>query len=1041
MLKDIEVLYTSKDADQIHVIQDRLQRFQKSENGYELGIELLKHDAPTVKYFGALTITVFINTFGLVPDYLQPFVQILQIIQKLAQSNFSGNLFVIKKLLSCLSLIYIQNYENLDPIQTFISVVGNGGQNSNHEQAITIKDYLSSLNNFEEIKLFLTHLEILAEDFIKYTDNSSKIHNAIYDTIYIHLQSTFLYLLDQYEVLALEISLLLLDCLNSWIPYILLAETQSDVRYTDKVDPLIRYSLTPLNHPISFESETMEMYNKSISALTEFAEHLPRLLNPHRDAIFNTLLTENSFGLLLISHAFTEKEFLEEYLMEIDNLINLIVAFLNLNLVQITRNLLNEEISKVLQTAISLTNAPGRATIDENISSQFLNFWDDFANTLVDDADAIKEIYSDPASYNTYTKQANQVLMEVAVVYFKKIQHQHQHQQQQQQQQQQGPNFTSQEFSRFRTLVADLFIVFYTTLGIPLLSTLSDVVGSQPVETEAAIFLIYKIISDIQFYDDELGNGFDNDIAEGNAGTVEAGTETKEGEGSNRPRDLCRIIKTIFDKNLILMVEDNSLLDQSLATSVLNLMSVLPFFYKSHIGNPYLGPSFDFLFKLINNKANPKMSLVASRTVLRICKNTEEQLIPFLPQLELVLVEMLRNPLIDNIIRERITFSYVSIVRSLKNPQELGSKIAAILHEIIQQKPNLNEESMEDYSTSLVACLSEIGKGSSYPDEVEDYLNAQQLLETNNYWKQDAMGIRPAILETIKLFSLDIPFLAKNTIVTEKCCNILKAGFHESLPGPFSFTVDQILQYIVAKAQSFSSSVDSSSCSMLYYLHQLLISVIITHFKSLTQDQMEITITNIFTNVSEMILTDVDLVKSSLDIFITILDYKPSLLIYTGLFSNYIIPFAITAFEKHEVPVLKSTTKFWNQLVTMKKGKQADQEFVRHLLTQPSLGNDNSQISIGFNFITSLHQSFILSPRSCLEHYYQLYRILIVKYPMEFKNWLTQVLANLQVGKVKMDASEVKEFVSKLMITRGQRMANEVLKGYWLKVNKLVDYQ
>ncbi|CAK9440425.1 uncharacterized protein LODBEIA_P45250 [Lodderomyces beijingensis] len=1017
IIRDIEILYTSKDAAEIHTIQDKLQTYQRSREGYEIGRLLLQHDNQTVKYFGALTITVYFNTFGVSKEsYLQPFRDISQSIQQLCQDNFQGNLFIIRKLLSCMSLIFIANYKEFDPVLFMLNL------ESTHTAASTptsasIDPYLQSLTDSRHLELLVIFLEVLIEDVVKFTNNSPELHHSIYKNIFQHCRALYKYLLLQHANLPLALLSISFDCLNSWIVYCSIAENQSGVRYTEDLEPFIEFTLSTFKTPVDFDK--IDVYNKAVSALTEFMDNIPRVLNPFKGPINRILFADNEFGYQFLNAVFTKKNdtegliIMEEHQSEVDNMVNMIVTYLTLNLVQITRSLLKDETFKLLQTAIVLTNAPGTPTADENISSQFLNFWDDFANTLIDDADAIEEILAEAETTRmAYNERRDSILMEVAVVYFQKIQ--------------KVSGTDTQDFTKFRTLVADTFILFYSVLGKTLIETLCQVVGQNLVNTEAAIYLVYKIISDIQFYDDDDDEGDGDDNVEGNNG---------------KTLELARCIRTIFDRGVLDLVAKLSPTDQQqIPISLLNLMSALPFFYKSPEGNSYLAPSFDFLFKLIHNSGNQQLSLVASRTVFRICKDTEKQLIPFLPQLEMALQEMLRNPAFDSVIRERIMYSYITIVRTLKDPAELGNKIHMILNEIWlhqqqqqqqqQQQNHLNKEMMEDYSVSLLACIKEIGSASVLPEEAEDYLDANQLQYTISYWSQDPLGIRLKILDCLRNFSLDSHLLSSNSIVTEKCCCVLKCGFGEPVPGPFTFGLDSIFSYMNAKLQSRSTS-------SIYYLHKLLLSTIINKYKEIEVQQVELILQAAFVEKIDAIMSDVDLISSSLEIFSAIIDVKPSLLLPTQVFSACIIPFALDAFEKHEVPTIKSTIKFWNGLVTIKKGRQEDQVFVREMMTRE---DENGQ-SLGLRLSQTLQTAFLKSPRSALDYYYPLFTTLIGKYPMDYRKWLLLVSNNLNVGKITLEKCEVQQFASKLMITRGQRMANEVLREYWLKINKLVDYK
>ena len=45
--------------------------------------------------------------------------------------------------------------------------------------------------------------------------------------------------------------------------------------------------------------------------------------------------------------------------------------------------------------------------------------------------------------------------------------------------------------------------------------------------------------------------------------------------------------------------------------------------------------------------------------------------------------------------------------------------------------------------------------------------------------------------------------------------------------------------------------------------------------------------------------------------------------------------------------------------------------------------------------------------------------------PLEVKNWIRHVLLNSSMGKAPLDSKESETFLNKLLLTRGQRQAND----------------
>lgn len=167
--------------------------------------------------------------------------------------------------------------------------------------------------------------------------------------------------------------------------------------------------------------------------------------------------------------------------------------------------------------------------------------------------------------------------------------------------------------------------------------------------------------------------------------------------------------------------------------------------------------------------------------------------------------------------------------------------------------------------------------------------------------------------------------------------------------------------------------------------------------------------------------------------FATILEKKPSLVIYNQMFASNIVDFGLYGLLAQESLVVRVSLRFWLTLLALKKGSFEDQTAVKDLMVTTNCG----QI-----FVHTLLQSFIDSPRSNLDYYYQVFRNLIAKFAPHFKNWMLIVRPDISVKGERggLDPRMYDNFISKLVLTRGLRTTNEVLKTFWLQVNGLVEF-
>ncbi|KAG7663420.1 PDR6 [[Candida] subhashii] len=1017
----IEVfLYSSHDSHRIASIQERLQGYQKSSQGYQLGIELLNNPDKNVKYFGALTLTVYLNTHVIPNDQINiAFNEILRQTFLLCDpKEINANLFVIRKLLSNLSLIYINYFQTFvnDPICSLLSAMLQRPEISASQIPIIINE----LQDETQFELLLTFLATLAEEISRQTEYLPDLHSLIHQTIFQHLKVLYEKFSQTSGILPEKLQLLSLDCLNSWVVYISVAENHSDQRYGDDMEIFMTYLLNQFNlgNQTTIFEDKMEIYNKSFTVLTEILDNIPRIVTKFKPTILSILFEETKFGASFINTILLNTEFAEMYSSEIQNFVNLLITYLSLNLVHLSRTVLTEPSGNIIRIIMTLTNFPGNPTEDEKISEQLLAFWEEFANTFIDDAEAIGDIIFNEQTLAQYNSTRDAIFHEVSQIYFKKMRL--------------FPNATK-EFSHYRSQVAELFILFYSMLGLSLYSSLCDLIRNNLIQIrnnghseevvndlETGLYLVYKITDDLTFYDDEFAIG-----------------------------SLVPLINGIFNEDLIGRIEAMpDYANKHISVTLLNLLSCLHFFFKSDIGCHYLPTTFNFLFSVILGNAKPTLSLIASKTVLKVCQDSEDKLVAFLPNLEMILIEMLKNPLMDGLIRERMTNSYISISQSIKDPVDLGNRIYKILIVISEQyntlsdqpesfvnstaSPEPTKEIIEDYAISLLSCINEIGKATELPEDIEDCLTPEQLTQTNLYWTEDPLNIKSMILESLNQFSLNIESLAKNTLMTEKCCNILKSGLSEPINGPFKFELEVIFSYLIVK-------IKNCNIQSIPPIYKLVETIVITNRKQLTPETLGCLLQGLFGDIYTILETDIDLIKASIELFSTIIERSPNLILKSSLFQDKILTYALFSLKNHETFTIKAVVKFWVNLITLKRGNADDHYLVRELITKKVLMT--SEFPMGYDLSAMLMAQFIDAPRSALEHYYPLFRNLIGKYPMEYKAWLLYFLSNNQVGKVASTQNEINQFVNKLMITRGQRQANEVLKNYWLQVNKLTEYR
>lgn len=985
-------MYSTRDPEEVNRIQNELQELQRSGDGYQLAGMLMKQPSRNCQFFGALTYAVVINRMGPKLDFdkLEILVREMEghIYDTIRNGALETSMFIIRKLLSNLSLVFISNHQMYsNPVESLLqSICGNA-------------DISTAIGGLSDVHLMvlLIFSSVIVEDIAK-QERTAEIHTVVERELYKDLVITYNFLNSNSRSVAIDS--LALDCLNSWVTYISVAESNSQVRYTS-VEALITFLF---NHFLiqqdPEEGEALKLINKAVGVLTEILEINPRMLTPEMKSYLDDLLFQpQNWGAYYIDKIILG-ESKDMYQEEIESFVNLLITFLQNDILKLSKSIMQESTQYKIKALVTLTNFPGIPIEDESVSDQFLTFWEEFINIYVDDTDTFDAMFSDaPNDKLNFLAKRNEIINDICSIYWNKIH---------------LPELNileanKLEFLHYRSGVSDLFIAGYSLLSVPFYEKLTKSISANILEIdgnpekiidiESTLYLLFKITEDCTFYESQSSV-------------------------------LIRHVDLLFESRLLdvmkLYPAEEGIYRYVYSTFV-NFLSSIQFYLKGDRGSPYLGTIFNLLFSIILNGPQ-SLSLNTSRTVLKICQECRENLTSFLPTLELLLVEMLKNPLIDGLIRQRMFNAYTSIAQCLKEPSKFSdilNRMLRAIHEraidVMKSHPQLNENE-EDYLLSLLSCICEVGKACEIPEEVDDFYSEEEKFLVNQYWIEDPLLVKDLILNIVKEFFLNYTPLINNTTCAEKCCLILKAGIREPIEGPFKFSMNTIFNFILAK-------IGNCNIDSVPYLYGLIETVVIVNHKVLNQDIVGQLVKRVFTDHIDFLKSDPYTINSAIELFATILERNPSLIIGLPVFENAIVGFAIDGLKAHETFIIKSILKFWVALVALKKGSKENQDFIRNMMVNTDLGT---------LFVFDLVKAFLGTPRSNLDHYYPIFRNLITKYPIELKKWLQ--VAFKEIKNEKLDEKSIDLLINKIMTTRGQRSANDILKQIWLQFNGLIEF-
>lgn len=1006
-LQQIQALYSTNNQEQVSGLLKSLRDLQRSEHGQALADHLLQLPNLNSRYFGALTYAVVIQYLDEASEsQLNGLIQSLGThLQNFAQdvSAIGSNLLVLRKLMSDLAQIFIRHPSSRNPVSTLLEAVSG---NQFHD-TLSFASCISSLPA-EQFILSLSFFAILIEDATRLNDYKLAVHPAVKIEIYPLLITCVNYVthLHSRGNLSYEVDLEMSKTLASWMVYI--PNIGCELRFSaDDVAPITEYLLFHIEGDCDVNNEnSLQLSKECMAVFAEILESNAALLSTETKLVlYRRLFDDGEWGSSFLNQVvFTERR--EEFEEEVNSYVFLAIVIAQLNLIRLSKSILQPQTRNVLSILYRLTAIEGVPFIDESISEQMLIFWEEFANVYVDLEDLVEvllESNSDPGFAEAFNNEKRRIFDQVAKIYWTKIR---------------IPEFSAyqsmkSDFLSYRSNVADFFLIVYNLLKSPFYGDLANFVAenansnpneSQLGEIEATLFLLYKINDDSSYYESQT-------------------------------RELIPYSRAIFSNGIARSFQQ---LPTSFDLSVVHTSTFLQylnsneFFFSSDEGFEYLGEAFNFLIPIIMKGGKP-LAFLASKTVTNLCEQCSQRLLDFLPSLEPVVLEMLKNPDIDSLVRLRMFNAFSVIARSIKDLEEharlingLITTIADAAHSMIDiAKDELNEE-QEEYLVSLISCIVNIAKGSGLPDETIDDMSEEEQAQYKEFWMADPLQTKQMVLLIVQELSMNYPPLRQKTIVIEKSTQVFKAGLGEKLNGPLTFDDTTVADYAI----SINNVLNNPNA--IPYVFALIESLVKLNYRELQPEIVQELVSRLLTERLDFLKTDPDMIKSAIDLASKIIECKPALIIHTDAFINIILHFALDGLDANETFIVKSILKFWTNFTSLKRGTESDHTRMNEIFLQHQLGPALTQ---------HLLKAFLRAPRSSLENYYMIFRAIIGKFTVHIKQWLIDALASPETtAGSRVKEKDLEMFVHRLVVTRGRRAANDVLKNFWLLVNGFVEY-
>ncbi|ANZ74666.1 BA75_01431T0 [Komagataella pastoris] len=964
----VEALYAPNDPSSIVLIQKQLQDVQRSENGWLIADSLLEQESINCQFFGALTYTVnlYLHRESLTKN----------------EDGISYETVTQKLLFHIDSICKNPNYSSkqlvvLKKLMSNLAIIYINTYQQWQDPVGTLR--MTLYNNSEtpignEFYDYLTLLftTLLLEEIhrkltIDLTD-STEFHKSIHSHLYPYIGS----LVQGFQNTTNEtIIIQWLSLLAALVQYITQAEIQSTIRYG---------SLGELFSPL-FDFATgrsIEISNKTIEVITLILDTNPSIFPAEINAQLEQLIFAG-WGENYLGHLLQDKDLNEDAISKYAMMIN---SFIEPQLLRLLHQLgtNTNDASRKLDCLVELSTV---------LCKEFIFFWNQLADIYLDEEDILKQ---KPTWSETQSK-VQTILSKLAEIYWRDCHI--------------SGDFDyddedeMQDFVSYRRDIADFYETVYPILKMPLFEHLvSNIVSNLSTPNNNSLQTIADIESSL-FLIQTLACNFNED---------------------NATSEIYSLLKSLLDSGLFeTVIQSNNKL---LVKTCIQFLTSMDFFYSSQLGEPYLESTLRFLLSTPNEH-----QIIASKAISSICNDCRISLAPVLPTFKLLIDQIVVDPEVKPIIRERIIYSYSSIVQGIRSPSDQANLIHSLLNGIISKAIKVQSEpKLIDYLQSLLSSIEEIGKAMRLPSDVNDWYTPEERDAVYAYWIEDPLHIKKQITEVVRQFMILNPLTSENYLINEICTGILKAGLTEAIPGPFVFDTYTIIEFLNAKiSQCFSKN----SLNVVPLQYSLLESLIKS--SSIGSNLLTTTLQQSCVEYLSIIQQDPDLALCFLNILVVILEKKPGILIKGCLLHN-ILPFVLDSLGSKEKFVLRSGCKFWIKLVTLRKGDKEDSVIIRDMVEHTELGP---------SLIFKLVASFLMASRSDLENFMEVFKVILVKYPLNFKKWFNlafETINNNHILKKQIPTSDTVRLGQQLMLTRGSRKVNDLLKKFWLQVNELIEY-
>ncbi|KIW09125.1 uncharacterized protein PV09_00067 [Verruconis gallopava] len=729
----------------IKQIEAQLREIQRSPQGWEMADYLLGRDHSSLQYFGALTFHMKLNTSSAELDDAVLAQVGNRLLQWLVTSITRGDAAVtLRKLCSTIAF-----YCTLDREVTVGTVVRRVILSVAHGQAVDFtvdelpdpESVLGALSN-AQLKALLWFLTSMTEEANKESaSREARLSAMIMSRVEANLRDAaalLRYCFSPEKMLegskqSYELQIEAALTLSAWIFY---AQKSSWMRDETLMTPLQRLMGSVLDWLES--SQLDEAADMVGDVLLDFPSFFGQAQKEQISKMLVGPWAQESLQALLIEPA-----------DEIPRFVKLLLAYVDHSLVRLAENEEDEIGQKIMAAMHTLLQSPGFAGVDDAVAVEALEFWTQFVEHIADAE------FEDPDEPKPWMPAATAHTMQLFHELWKKVKLPTQ------QQFKKLDGDRQKDFRQFRVDVKELLLAAYPALRSRLTEAIAqlclDALNKRDwLEVEASLFCLNAI-----------------SIAE------------QESED--------QILSQLFGSQLFVLLKDDPDVPARAKATGVDVLGQYAEFFERH--TDFLPSVLDFLFASLQSI---QLAQKSAKAINRLSSSCRSSLALQLPNFVQAYEQFLSWPTADVSTKEKVIGGVAAIAQALASLNDQATSLSTLMsfvqRDLEQAQLQLTagqSEQAQVFGLTGLRCLASIGKAFQSPNDEpmdDDAEAAARHFWHNGPGSEIPIQIFSMIRAVLEMFNASPQPLELHGDVIEAVCNIFKAGFTESKPGPFVFS-------------------------------------------------------------------------------------------------------------------------------------------------------------------------------------------------------------------------------------------------------------